>query len=40
MKRNKGWTLIELIIGIGFLFTLALTVGLIWIALHFVLKFW
>lgn len=40
MKKQRGWTLTELISALAFIAGMALFVGAVWAVIHFVLKFW
>lgn len=39
-RKQSGFTLIELIIGIGFLVAVGLIIGLIYVGVHFIGKAW
>lgn len=40
MKNQKGFTVVELLIALGCLVALALVFGGIYVAVHFIGKFW
>jgi len=37
---KNGFTLIELVIFVGFIVSIAVIFGLVYAAIHFILKFW
>lgn len=38
--RQKGFTIIELLMALWLLFCVACAIGSVWIIVHFVAKFW
>lgn len=39
-SKTGGWTLMELVIGLAFISSFVLWCGLVYVAVHFILKFW
>lgn len=40
MNRQRGFTVVELMAGLGILVWVAVLLAIIWVACHFISKFW
>ena len=40
MRKQLGWTTTELAVVLFFVVWLAAAIGIVWIAIHFITKFW
>jgi prepilin-type N-terminal cleavage/methylation domain-containing protein len=40
MNKQSGFTLIELLIGLAIVVFIALAATVVWVAVHFIAKFW